>query len=235
MFIEWSEVGKYHIENKKSNEDALISLKDGRNSAVALCDGVSTCVNSGEGARVACESLCKFFMYKGDKLAAYDRRTIAQKTVSHILYDLKKCADRTGSSLESLSSTAACAVYDDALKKIICINIGDALIGGIGKDGFEVIIYPQRGNGGCYVTTTKGVDRVAEIAIVDANKYHSVFICSDGMWKQFFYKGCLSETAAECFSKEDYYRLISLLKKEKSYDDRSIVAMNIGNIERDTL
>ena len=90
MFIKWSETGIYHVENRRENEDALASIKDGEDRAVALCDGVTACEHSGEGAKIACESLCKFFIKKSGKLTRYDSETIAKKTVSHILYDLKK-------------------------------------------------------------------------------------------------------------------------------------------------
>lgn len=228
MFVKWSDVGTYHIEKKRGNEDALVSITDGKNLAVALCDGVSTCEHAREGAKIACESLCRFFIKKSVKLMHYDNRTIAEKAVSHIMYDLKKQAEISGNTIESFSSTAACAVYDDEQKKLLCINIGDALIGGINENGFEAIINPQKGNNGCYVTTTKGVERAAKVAVVDAEKYSSVFICSDGMWKQFLKNGQLNPEIRECFNRGDYDLLINMLRDNRSFDDRSIVAMNIN-------
>ena len=231
MFMEWTETGKFHIENNKSNEDAIVTLKNGKNVAVALCDGVSTCQNSEAGAKVACASLCDFFGRKGCKLAFYDSRTIAKKTVSHILYDLKKYSEKTGNTMESLSSTAASVVYDYELSKVICINIGDALIGGIGKDGYETIISPQKHSRGCYTTTTKGVERVADIVVLDAGKFDSIFICSDGMWKGFYQDRYISGDIDECLRTKDYKRMISIVQMGESYDDRSIVVMDLEDIK----
>lgn len=230
MFIEWTDIGTYHMESQKENEDAVASITDGRNAAIALCDGVSVCEHAKEGARVTCDSLCSFFVRKSDKLADYDRRTIVRKAVSHIMYDLRKQAELSGNTMESLSSTAACVSYDDGLKKLLCLNIGDALVGGVGENGFEVIIRPQKGNHGCYTVTTKRVELAAEIAIVDAEKYSSVFICSDGMWKQFYKNGQLSDEAKECFDRGDYKMLIRRLRDNRSFDDRSIVVMDIESL-----
>ncbi len=227
MFIEWSDIGTYHIEQMRENEDAIEAVMDGTCAAIALCDGVSTCQNSKAGAKVACESLCGLFLKKGSKLEKYDYQTIAQKTVSHIIYDLKKHAKKSGDTLESFSSTAACVLYDRETKKILCINIGDSLVGGISDKGFEILINPQKCINGCYVTTTKGVEHIAEVQILEAQKYRSIFICSDGMWKQFYKNGEVNKDIKEYFDKNDFPQIIKILKDYRGVDDRSIVVMSI--------
>ena len=229
MFIEWSDTGTYHVEQKKENEDAIVSIKDGLDAAIALCDGVSTCEHSRKGSWIACKSLCNFFIRKKSKLANYDHKTIAKKAVAHILYDLKKRADADGDTIESLSSTAACVVYDDEKKKLLCISIGDSLVGGISKQGFEALIKPQKCSTGCYVTTTKGVERVARVLTIDAEKYDAVFICSDGMWKQFYDRGKISNDFKEYLDREEFNLLIDKIRDNKSFDDRSIIVMNLNH------
>lgn len=232
MFVKWSDIGKYHVEHNKENEDALFSVKRGDGVAVALCDGVSTCENAGQGARVACESLCDFFVEKGHKLLGYDKSTIAKKTISHILYDLKKTADAEGKNIESFSSTAVCVFHDEISGRLLCINIGDGMVIGVGDGVIEVIMKSQKGCRGCYVTTTRGVERVADVKIMDAKRYDSICICSDGMWKQLFCNDLITEEAEKYLKDMNYNGLISYVQDMESMDDRSFVAMDIKLPER---
>lgn len=234
MFIEWSDIGTYHTEHGQENQDAITSYEKDGSSVVALCDGVTSCSHAKQGADIACASISNLFMKKGEKLVLFDIKEINSKTVSHILYDLKKNAEKTEASVRDFSSTVSCVLYNKDINKLLCTNIGDSLVGAVGKNGFEVIMKPQHNPAGCYVTTTEDVEYAAETVILEADQYSSIFICSDGLWKQFFIKGQMKEDIKSFLCREEYEQLIEKVKDCKSRDDRSIVVMKItGSLERD--
>ena len=94
---------------------------------------------------------------------------------------------------------------------------------------------PSKTCRGCYTTTTKGVERVADIVVLDAGKFDSIFICSDGMWKGFYQNRHISDNIDECLRTKDYKRMISIVQMGESYDDRSIVVMDLEDIKEEQL
>lgn len=227
MFFSWSEIGSYHKNNNEVNQDVIITDENKDIMIATLCDGVSTCRYAREGAEIAGSSVSSFMMGKYHKLLKYDNRTIAEKMVNHICYDLRKEANAKNRNFEDYSSTISSVLYDRENRKLLCLNVGDAIIGGLAEKGIEIIGKPQSGYNGCYVSTTKEVEKVADVSVLDAEKYKSVFICTDGMWKAFYNGKKISGDTEEKIETKAYDELVNYIRLKPNSDDRSIVIMEL--------
>lgn len=227
MFFSWSEMGIYHKSNNDVNQDIIITDMNADIMIATLCDGVSTCRYAREGAKIAGDSVSSFITRKYRKLLKYDNRTIASKTVNHICYALKKEARAKKRNFEDYSSTISSALYDRDGHKLLYLNVGDAIIGGLTENGIEIIGKPQSGYKGCYVSTTKEVEKVADVSVIDAEKYRSIFICTDGMWKAFYDGEKISNEVAEKIETKAYDDLVNHISLNPDMDDRSIVVMEL--------
>ena len=225
MFFSWSETGIYHKNNNGVNQDVIVTNENKDMMVAAVCDGVSSCKYAREGAEIAGSSVSSFLADKYRKLIHYDKRMIATKTINHICYDLEKEAKTRGRDVNEYSSTISAVLYDRKAGRILCVNVGDAIIAALTEDGVEIIGKPQMGYNGCYVSTTKEVDRVTDVSIIDAVKYKSVFICTDGMWKAFYDGEKISGDVIKIIMKESYDELIDYIRRNLEMDDRSIVVM----------
>lgn len=230
MFFCWSEIGIYHKNNNEVNQDVIVTEENQDMMIATLCDGVSTCRYAREGAEITGSSISSFMMGKYHKLLKYDNGTIASKTVNHICHALKKEASEKNRDFEDYSSTVSSVLYDRKGNKLLCLNVGDSIIGGSTEKGIEIIGKPQCGYRGCYVSTTKGVDKVADVSVIDAEKYSSVFICSDGMWKSFYDGERISDDAAEKIGNKAYDDLVNHIRLNPDIDDRSIVVMELKGV-----
>ena len=227
MFFSWSEIGLYHKNNNEVNQDVIITDENQDMMIAALCDGVSSCKYAREGAEIAGCSVSSFFADNHRKLVDYDSRTIATKTIAHVRYDLNKVAKTKDRDVSEYSSTVSAVLYDKKDGKLLCFNVGDAIIGGLTEGGVEILEKPQRGYKGCYVSTTRDVDRVADVSVINAGNYKSVFICTDGMWKSFYDGIQLSDDATKKIMEESYDELTNDIQQNPEMDDRSIVVMKL--------
>lgn len=229
MFIEWSNVGEYHIERNEVNQDVCMSADNGASSTIVLADGVSTCSHAKEGAMIACLNVMNYFSLCGNELIFQSTDCVAKKTISNLKHKLQHASDIQGIEINEYSSTIVAVYYDRIKNKLLCINLGDGLVCGVGKNDIEIIMQPQDNTYGCYVTTTKGVEEKAEVKILSAEGYNSVFICSDGMWKQMFKKSKMIEEYKKMILENDYGNLINQININRSFDDRSIIVMTKMN------
>lgn len=227
MFFSWSRTGNYHQENETGNQDRIVVKNKDQQSVIVLCDGMSSCKHADRGAEVSCNSAIDFLLCIGQRLLRYDASDSGKKILTHIRYDLQKEADRLGCKVEDLSSTFACTFYDKDSGKILLISIGDSLVGGVTKEKIEVIMEPSISVQGCPATTTKGVESVMQCKYLDASRYQSIFLCSDGIWKSFYKYSEVEEAVQKRLLKEEYGAFIQDLNKEELEDDSSFVVMEI--------
>ena len=227
MFFSWSETGIYHKNNNEVNQDVIITDENQDMMLAILCDGVSSCKYAKEGAEIAGSSAAIFLSNKYRKLIKYDKRMIAEKTINHVRYDLNKEAKSMDRDVNEYSSTISAVLYDRDEAKLLCVNVGDAIVGALTEDGIEIIEKPQRGYKGCYVTTTKDATQVTDVSVIDADKYKSVFICTDGMWKAFYDGKNISSDIAEKIKGEAFDEMVDAMKCNPEMDDRSMVVMKL--------
>ena len=227
MIIYWSKIGDFHYRNQQGIQDTVFSYENGIGCTISLADGVSTCERGEEGANIACHDIGQYFSQYGSKLINYSPEDIRGKTLNRILNTLEKRAMSVGDDIDKFSSTLTSVFFDKEKKSLLCFNLGDSLIGGVKNENFEIILQPQIISDGCYATTTENVESVIEVKIVSATDYSSVFICSDGMWKQMFNRGKLRYEYNNMILKGDYIEIIENIKKSPCHDDRSIVAMKL--------
>ena len=55
------------------------------------------------------------------------------------------------------------------------------------------------------------------------------------MWKGFYQNRHISDNIDECLRTKDYKRMISIVQMGESYDDRSIVVMDLEDIKEEQL
>ncbi len=225
MFISWSKIGSYHTQKRESNQDTSFCVEDGKSQIIVLADGVSSCSHAREGATIACINTGNYYAKCGSELMWQSKDVIAKKTIQNIVCALNKKSSASGIAVDEYSSTIAVVYYDKASDNILIVNVGDGIVCGVNSKGYEVLMQPQDSSEGCFVTTTKGVERKADIKVYSAKKYNNLFICSDGMWQELFGRTRLKKEYESYILKNDYSGLISQLETVNFQDDGSIVVM----------
>lgn len=226
-----SKAGSYHAGTNTENQDAVLWASSRRFVGLFLADGMSSCTRSGAGARLSCEAMKNLLMKKGEALLSFEEAEIADFTVSHVLHELKKKAAVEGRCVDDYSSTMACALMDRKTGKLLTLNLGDGLIGGVRKNGaVTVLSMPADSSGGCCGTTTVGAVGQAAIRILDTGDLDAVFLCSDGAWKCMFDGNRIRGEVAQTLREESCGGLVEYLRGAETFDDCSFISMDLKTI-----
>ncbi len=145
----FSITGRSHNGKGSGCQDfhAVKSLADGRIVA-AVADGVGSAANSGDGARLAVETLMS---YVEDNLLPESGNEAIEKLLRNafekVLGTIEQEAQRTGETLESYDTTLSAVIYDTS--GIIYAHSGDGAVIVLTNDGRYVsITSPQKGEDG---------------------------------------------------------------------------------------
>lgn len=229
MIKKLSEIGTHHRDTHGENQDALCHAQDRNYCVISLADGVSTCKEGKSGAEIASRAITDLLFKKGKKLMEFENRQIAKFALSHILYELKQCADDNSEDVEEYSSTVASVLIDKKKKRMLCFNLGDGIIMTVSNGKCRVIAMPSDSSLGCYVTTTIGASSVVTVKLLDTDSIESVVIFSDGAWKQMYNKNKLKPEVIEMLVNNEYDGVKDFLIKQKSFDDYSFISWVMRN------
>lgn len=227
MVNQWSHIGAYHLTANGENQDAVCHGHHENLSVITLADGVSSCGEAKSGAEIASQALTRLFLKKGEHFLAFSNGQIAEFALSHVLYELRKRAAEEGRDVNEYSSTIASVLYDHGQGRLLLLNVGDGVIMATENGRCRVLAEPSDSSSGCYVTTTKGVERAANVRVMDAGDIESVIICSDGAWEQMLSKNGVKPEVAAMLVHRDFSALKEFLIGQDCFDDHSFISMDL--------
>lgn len=223
-----SKTGAYHLDRGMENQDAGRWSGNKRCFGLFLADGVSACGEARRGAETACRAMEQLMMQRGEYFLDMDSREAAAYFVSHMRYELERKAGADGKPVEEYSSTMACALLDAQSGRLQVFNLGDGLIGGVRNGRFLVLASPDDSSRGCCTTTTADAAARAAVGVIPAEELDSLFLCSDGAWRQMFAGSRLRPELQEMIEKGNYQGLSVWLEKTGSFDDCSFISLDMN-------
>ena len=188
-----------------------------------LADGVSTCPDSYEGAKVCCEALKAILFAKADYFFEFDTDKIKDLVMSHVLYELRKHVELKSGTIEDYSSTLAGVLYDKKEERYITLSVGDSLIVGSGFGKCEILSMPYDSTSGCPATTTNNVLEVTEVKISDSANYETITIFTDGAWRELYDRNNMKENVKSALISGDFKCIEDLLTTSEPFDDSSFI------------
>ncbi len=232
MIKELSEIGVHHIEEGGENQDVLCHAQNRNFCIISLADGVSTCKEAKSGAEIASKAITNLLLKKGEYFLEFENEQIAEFALSHILFELKQCAENESKDIEEYSSTISSVLVDKKKKRMLCFNLGDSIIMAIGRGKCRVLAMPADSSSGCCATTTKRATTMVSVKLFDTSMVESIVICSDGAWKQMFNKNRLKPEVFNLLSNNEYDGLKDFLMKQNCFDDYSFISLDMRQKNR---
>ena len=227
MIEKFSEIGAYHIDTDKENQDAICHGQNKNFFVITLADGVSSCKEAKGGAEIASKAMPNLLLKKGGHFLEFEDGQIAEFALSHVLFELKKCAEKESIEVEELSSMIASVLVDRKKRRMLCFNLGDSIIMAVEKGKCRVLSMPTDSSSGCCVTTTRNAPAMASVKLLDTASVESIVICSDGAWKQMFDKNKLKPEVYSILANNEYDGLKSFLSTQNCFDDCSFVSLDM--------
>ena len=99
------------------------------------------------------------------------------------------------------------------------------------KKGFRILAMPSDSREGTCVTTTRGAFRQAVARTIERDGIDTVWICSDGAWREMFEYGRMKREVAELIENKNFRGLMDLFKKRHSNDDMSFIALDVARMK----
>lgn len=226
MVYSWSSIGSYHHEKSRENQDVVDSKTNKRYKVISLADGVSSCTHARQGAEIACSSISNLFLKNAEFFLNSDKQQIAELTLSHIIYQLNQQAEIDSINLCEYSSTIASVLYDQRAKNLLFFNLGDCMILGAAQGHCKMISMPGNSLDGCCVTTTKGATRNVHTDIINGALFDSIWIFSDGAWREIFDKNKLNTVVEQMIVDGNQEALKDFLRARDSFDDYSFITVD---------
>lgn len=227
MIYECRRTGLRHERAGAGNQDSICVKRRGRLTAVALADGVSTCLMAEEGAETAAQAAADLFSLKGKELMEYDEKDIAEIVTSHVLFELSSKAEEGTGQTEDYSSTLSAVMYDSQAGDLLIYNLGDCIVLAAADGQCSIAAMPYDSSDGCCVTTTIGAASAASVRKMDAGRIDYVVLCSDGAWREMFSKGHIIDSVKGMISEGRFGDLEEYLKECRCEDDNSFAALRI--------
>lgn len=229
-FDSFSNTGKYHLSNEIDNQDAFSTGCNDRFDAVVLADGVSSCKKSGEGAEITVETVKKVFLENGDIIMKSDIKESSWAVLSVLEKELEKKAVQDNEDVKEYASTLAAVLIDRKSKNVFIMNLGDSMIMGIKGMDIGIVGMPCDSSRGIPSTITKLSNHFTDSLMINSKdgtfKYDAFVLCSDGAWREMFYKGKIRNDVKEMLIKRNFNGLRNFLKDKNTMDDCTFVALD---------
>lgn len=228
----FTQVGTNHRSDDKNNQDAIISGKNQRYDVIVLADGVSSCKKGGEGARITVEAVKNYFLKWGERLInmyAPEREISIHQNIQRYL---QKQAEEDGVDIGEYASTLEAILVDKVSKKVMYASIGDGLILKTKNNKVAVVSMPTDSRNG--TPTTVDSSKYLETGVLEPVDGElaadSFMLCSDGAWKELYYRTNLRPEISEMILKRDYKGISEYLKGKKTFDDCSFITLDIEKV-----
>ncbi|MBQ6118712.1 MAG: protein phosphatase 2C domain-containing protein [Clostridia bacterium] len=216
-----SRTGERHLQEKKDNQDVAFVKSDGNITFAAVADGVSSCKNGAQGARVACEKLYEAMTKESRYLFGLKEESVAYLIVSYLQSEIGALADREGEDAMSYASTLSFLCIDEARNLALSFSVGDSFMSAVMKDRrVKAIGHPPEPSPDliCTTMTTRAYEDSA-VTFLDMNDVASVLICSDGAWRAMLQKKETNQQVMDYVVKNDTEGLDRFFGSAGSRDD----------------
>ena len=148
MIKEYSKIGEYHIANHKKSEDYLLSEDNENMMFLCLADGVSSCENSLQGAKVISNKVKDIVAHID--LFHFDEEVIKKLVIDELQYSLRQISQNENIDFLSLSSTLLFVYYNKRKNKTLVFSLGDSLSLTVFNKEIEIVSYPVQDFQGIY-------------------------------------------------------------------------------------
>ena len=229
MIHKMSQIGAFHADTGGDNQDVICYGETKNYHVISLADGVSACSRAKSGAIISSSATTNLFLKKGDHFLEFSENQIADLLLSHILFELNRQAKKDAKELEAYSSTISSVLVDKKNNRMLCVNLGDSIILGIGNDRCRVLAAPSDSSSGCCTTTTTAAALMLTVRKMDSDPFDSVVICSDGAWRLMFTQNRLRSDISDWLKKQDYDSIKSFLLRQELYDDCTFISLALRN------
>ena len=220
--------GKRHEQNGQGNQDVVKSGSNERFSVITLADGVSTCKKARKGAQIACRATKSLMLGNGEYIARCSSSDLAWNVVYNVNFEIQKQAAKDKTEPEEYSSTLSSVLFDKKENTLTIFSVGDGIVFGVGKNGFRILAMPSDSREGTCVTTTRGAFRQAVALTIERDGIDTVWICSDGAWREMFEYGRMKSEVAKIIENRNFQGLKDLFEKHHSNDDMSFIALDVA-------
>lgn len=223
---QYRKTGIFHRRNSDECQDVVYYREKDDYSMIVLADGVTSCVNGGIGARLACETVLDFYMDEAEYLEHFPEQKMAALITEQVRFRLEEEARKNQNSLETYASTLAFVFYNKRSENLTAFNLGD---GGIfwtdRKECHSLLLPSGRSEIGTF-TTMDGIAGRIRIERRKAKGMESVWICSDGVLNEMR-EWSLEKGLKRDMIRRDYMEAKERLDLLQAEDDCSFIAMKI--------
>ena len=223
MSYMFSHMGSWHRQNGGENQDALCMDGSADFAVIALADGVSSCREAKRGAEIACHTLTELMLCQGQRLLSFPIQDVIGFALNRIRNELQK----QGGRMEDYASTVSAVLLDRKNRRLLCLNLGDCLIGGTEAGKCRILAAPSDSSSGCYVTTTRNAEQVTAVCSLPVGQLDSVFLCSDGLWQYLMTGEKFTDESSELLTNHAYRELERQMEAEDGLDDASFIVLEL--------
>ena len=227
MIVKESKIGAHHLKTNGENQDVVCDAQNQNVCIISLADGVSSCKEAKKGAEIACSCVTDLLLTHGDHFFNVSGEQIPSLILSHILYKLDQCAAASSCPIEEFSSTISTVMLDKKRNQILCYHLGDGLILGVQSGKCRVLGMPCDSSSGCCVTTTKCAEKMVTVRILGADLFDSILICSDGAWRQMYYRNRMKPDVHDLVAHSEFDKLGEFLAQQNCFDDYSFISLDL--------
>ena len=236
QWITWgvTTIGPLHIKSGLPNQDAWLSRKYKWGEIIVVSDGVGSRARSDIGSEAVCKSVVQAskFLFKSKKIKIENIQIEDFLRLIHSIW----LVNIYPYSPQECSATCLFTIRNE--DKLLLGQLGDGLIIATSTDSNTKMLNDMKEDSFSNVTYSVGSDFHFEQwkhAILDANKYDSIILCTDGISDDLipgsedaFAKG-LYEEYGNCKPRKRYYEILRWLKNwptPKHTDDKTIACLN---------
>lgn len=220
MIKEYSKIGEYHIANHKKSEDYLLSEDNENMMFLCLADGVSSCENSLQGAKVISNKVKDIVAHID--LFHFDEEVIKKLVIDELQYSLRQISQNENIDFLSLSSTLLFVYYNKRKNKTLVFSLGDSLSLTVFNKEIEIVSYPVQNFQGIYTVTHHNIKEHTHIHIFDGC-LQNIYLFSDGAWKEMVEENKIKKSIKDILIRKDYQMLDDYFNHCHNYDDCSYI------------
>lgn len=214
----YSKTGEYHRIHSSPNQDFMYSMEGNDYVCIMLADGVSSCRNGYDGARLACMAMSQIIERERNIIMNYSTKKIAYLITEHILFVLEK---NFGKEIAEYGSTFMCVYIEKTTGKCLVVNLGDGAVLSQSRNmGYSYISAPKRFRGNPCLTITENSSKYMDVQYLD-NNFSTIILCTDGFLNMLDDSEITSMLS--CYNVEKLNRLID---SKCNMDDCSYISVS---------
>ena len=189
---------------------------------------MSSCENSGQGARYVCRLIRDIFFNEADFLFSLSAKTAAELIVLHIQKRLRLLADENDSEFFSYGSTLSFVCLHRKKKLVMTFSLGDSRIYEVKRNNKLMLCDTSTYSPyGCCSTVTRGAEHDTKASFSPYSQSRGFVLCTDGMWKSLGKTGVPNEELIRQMLSMNNGFFRRIFNRTKTPDDCSFIFMTV--------